>query len=59
MAPETVIPDPLKSCPFCGGPADPQGWKGNAGRTGPECESCGATAEDIESWNLRVEASDQ
>jgi len=43
-----------KPCPFCGGQVDPRGWLRNDGARGPECENCGATAENIETWNERV-----
>lgn len=44
---------PLAPCPFCGGKADLQGWKASDGRTGPECEDCGATAGSAVDWNHR------
>lgn len=47
----------LKPCPFCGGKADPQGWKANGGRAGPECEDCGATAASAVDWNHRLETA--
>lgn len=40
-------------CPHCGGPADPAGWINFEGKRGPECEDCGATAPDLETWNKR------
>ena len=43
-----------KECPFCGGPVDPTGWKGQDDLRGPECEQCGATAPDMETWNSRL-----
>ena len=44
----------MKPCPFCGGIPDPTGWLGNDGRSGPECDNCGATAQSTEDWNQRV-----
>lgn len=41
-------------CPFCGGVCDPEGWMGNDGELGPECETCGSTAMSINAWNNRV-----
>lgn len=38
-------------CPFCGGQVDPTGWLRGDGVRGPECESCGATAPNIDLWN--------
>lgn len=38
-------------CPFCGGKVDPNGWLRGDGVRGPECESCGATAPNIDLWN--------
>ena len=43
-----------KECPFCGGPVDPTGWMGKDDLRGPECEQCGATAPDMETWNSRL-----
>lgn len=43
-----------KECPFCGGPVDPTGWMGKDDLRGPECEGCGATAPDMETWNSRL-----
>ncbi|EIZ9492837.1 DUF551 domain-containing protein [Cronobacter sakazakii] len=40
-------------CPFCGGACDPAGWLSEQ-TSGPECENCGATAENIEAWNRRT-----
>ncbi|WP_237720987.1 MULTISPECIES: hypothetical protein [Cronobacter] len=42
-------------CPFCGGACDPAGWLSEQ-TSGPECENCGATAENIEAWNRRTAA---
>ncbi|ELY4780726.1 hypothetical protein SM077_002577 [Cronobacter sakazakii] len=42
-------------CPFCGGACDPAGWLSEQ-TSGPECENCGATAENIEAWNQRTAA---
>lgn len=47
-----------KPCPFCGGEVDPMGWMGYESdsttvRTGPECDSCGATAPSMTVWNTR------
>ncbi|EPD6705985.1 Lar family restriction alleviation protein [Cronobacter sakazakii] len=42
-------------CPFCGGACDPAGWLSDQ-TSGPECENCGATAENIEAWNRRTAA---
>lgn len=42
-------------CPFCGGACDPAGWQSEQ-TSGPECENCGATAENIEAWNRRTAA---
>ncbi|ELQ6225967.1 hypothetical protein R2308_002956 [Cronobacter turicensis] len=42
-------------CPFCGGACDPAGWLIEQ-TSGPECENCGATAENIEAWNRRTAA---
>ena len=47
----------LKPCPFCGGEADPQGWKADDGRTGPECKSCGATGASEVDWQRRLIAT--
>lgn len=41
------------NCPFCGGGVDPSGWLDGNGNRGPECEMCGATAPDMETWNKR------
>jgi len=46
--------DEPMSCPFCGGKCDPEGWLDGNGRRGPECESCGATADSVSAWNRRV-----
>ena len=43
----------LLPCPFCGGAADQDGWIDGNGRTGPECEKCGATARSTDDWNKR------
>ena len=43
-----------KECPFCGGTVDPTGWMGEGDLRGPECEGCGATAPDMETWNSRL-----
>lgn len=52
---EAVVPveDENLPCPFCGGACDPAGWLSEQAR-GPECESCGATAENIDAWNRRT-----
>lgn len=42
-------------CPFCGGHVDPTGWLRGDGVRGPECESCGATAPNIDLWNRASE----
>lgn len=42
-----------KSCPFCNGPVDEDGWLDGSGNRGPECMSCGATAPSMEVWNTR------
>lgn len=50
----------LERCPFCGGKCYPAGWAklndkdDDSYDQGPECESCGATAQSIESWNHRA-----
>lgn len=49
---EPVAGDPLP-CPFCGGTCDPAGWLSEQ-TSGPECDNCGATAENIEAWNRRT-----
>lgn len=41
----------LKACRNCGGKCDPAGWMRGDGLQGPECEGCGITAPDVESWN--------
>lgn len=47
--------EPLSPCPFCGARSvDPVGWMDGDGRCGPECEGCGATAENIDRWNRRA-----
>lgn len=57
--------DDHKPCPFCGGAVDPEGWLGTKPNPdapcatgeeyrGPECEDCGATAPDMETWNRRT-----
>ncbi|MDV9030525.1 hypothetical protein Q7C30_000205 [Pseudomonas sp. RAC1] len=38
-------------CPFCGGQVDPECWLRGDGSRGPECESCGATASNLELCN--------
>lgn len=52
---EAAVPveDENLPCPFCGGACDPAGWLSEQAR-GPECESCGATAENIDDWNRRT-----
>jgi len=50
-------------CPFCGGRCDPEGWggcdePGQPMKHGPACDDCGATAEDLETWNTRVPLKD-
>lgn len=46
--------DQLKPCPFCGSNhVDPIGWLNAAGKTGPECCVCGATAASVGDWNAR------
>ena len=44
----------LLPCPFCGGKANPDGWRANGGATGPACDQCGATAWSVYTWNSRV-----
>ncbi len=67
MPTDPAAPCPWETCPFCGGSVDPKGWIGHKldpdapnglGEEyfGPECESCGATAPDQETWNRRVTA---
>jgi len=51
--------DPNKPCAFCGGKCDPHGWlgcgePGTPMQSGPECETCGATTPDLDTWNRRV-----
>lgn len=41
----------LAYCRDCGGKCDPTGWMRGDGRQGPECEGCGITTPDVESWN--------
>jgi len=41
----------LLLCRNCGGQCDPTGWMCGDGRQGPECEGCGITTPDVESWN--------
>ena len=41
----------LLLCRNCGGQCDPTGWMYGDGRQGPECEGCGITTPDVESWN--------
>ena len=53
MAEHDAVVERLAPCPFCGGKADPEGWK-SAGGTGPECEDCGATAASDVDWNHRL-----
>lgn len=40
----------LPACRNCGGQCDPTGWMCGDGRQGPECEGCGITTPDVESW---------
>ncbi len=44
----------LLPCPFCGGKANPDGWRANGGASGPACDQCGATAWSVYTWNSRV-----
>ena len=45
----------LKRCLFCGSDdVDSEGWKTQAGEVGPQCASCGATAESAEQWDDRT-----
>lgn len=46
----------LKPCRNCGGKCDPTGWMCGDGRQGPECEGCGITTPDVESWNRLMSA---
>lgn len=41
----------LNACRNCGGKCDPAGWMRGDGLQGPECEGCGITTPDVESWN--------
>jgi hypothetical protein len=41
----------LLPCRNCGGQCDPTGWMCGDGSKGPECEGCGITTPDVESWN--------
>lgn len=45
----------LKPCPFCGSPADPEGWS-SIDRKGPACTNgeCDGAADSAEAWNKRV-----
>lgn len=49
-----VEEDELLPCPFCGGSANPYGWRANGGASGPACNQCGATAWSTYTWNNRV-----
>ena len=50
----------LLPCPFCKSvDIDPKGWLAGDGSFGPQCMTCGATAESKEKWNTRpTSASD-
>ena len=44
----------LLPCPFCKSvDIDPKGWLAGDGSFGPQCMTCGATAESKEKWNTR------
>jgi uncharacterized protein (UPF0147 family) len=45
----------LKPCPFCGSPADPEGWS-SIDRKGPACTNgdCDGAADSAEAWNKRA-----
>ena len=47
----------LLPCPFCGGKANPDGWRANGGASGPSCDQCGATAWSAYTWNSRISLS--
>ncbi|EQM95298.1 hypothetical protein OFAG_02129 [Oxalobacter formigenes HOxBLS] len=49
----------LLPCPFCGGRANPDGWRANGGASGPSCDQCGATAWSAYTWNSRVPLSSE
>lgn len=51
MSSETVS---LLPCPFCGAPADPEGWS-SIDRKGPACTNprCNGAADSAEAWNRR------
>ncbi len=55
---EAEIVIKAKECPFCGGLVDTTNWLGHGKEgkdiRGPECEQCGATAPDMETWNSRL-----
>jgi hypothetical protein len=54
MSGEVLLP-----CPFCGSTdIDAKGWMNGEGKTGPECEGCGATAESVDLWNTRPLATE-
>ena len=46
--------DKNKECPFCGDKVDPEGWLSADDKRGPECEGCGATTPDMDTWNTRT-----
>ncbi len=52
-----VEKEQLLPCPFCGGKANPDGWRANGGASGPACDQCGATAWSTYTWNSRVPVS--
>lgn len=47
-------------CPFCGSTnVDPEGWMsvnqdGTQKKTGPACDECGGSTENVERWNTRI-----
>lgn len=49
----------LKPCPFCGSPADPEGWA-SIDRKGPACTNgeCDGAADSEDAWNRRAGLDD-
>lgn len=55
----TVSTERLLPRPFCGSPADPEGWS-SIDRKGPACTNseCDGAADSVEAWNRRSEPSE-